>query len=97
MITRRNANSLSSSDRAEFVRALKTLKNVPRRFTPPTVSRYDDFVYVHMQAMLLMEIVRPDERGPERKPQDNQRHANADVGPPLSGVLSVASRAALPA
>jgi tyrosinase len=57
MITRRNQNSLSSPDRAEFVRALKALKNAPSHFNPPTVSRYDDFVYVHMQAMLLMEIV----------------------------------------
>jgi tyrosinase len=57
MITRRNQKTLTSSDRAEFVRALKVLKNTPSHFTPPTASRYDDFVYVHMQAMLLVEIV----------------------------------------
>ena len=57
MITRRNQKTLSSSDRAEFVRALKVLKNTPSHFTPPTASRYDDFVYVHMQAMLLLDIV----------------------------------------
>jgi tyrosinase len=57
MATRRNQKSLSSSDRTELVRAFKTLKNSPSHFTPPTTSRYDDFVYVHMQAMVLIEII----------------------------------------
>jgi len=57
MVTRHNQESLSSSERAEFVRAVKLLKKTSSHFNPPTTSRYDDFVYVHMQAMLLLEII----------------------------------------
>jgi tyrosinase len=54
---RKNQRSLSSAERVAFVRAAKLLKVAPSRFEPPTLSRYDDYVYVHMQAMLMMSIV----------------------------------------
>jgi tyrosinase len=57
MVTRKNQSSLTVSERAEYVNALKTLKKSPSQFNPPTTSRYDDFVYVHMQAMLIMKII----------------------------------------
>ena len=53
---RKSVSSLSTAERAEFVAALKALKAAPSRFTPPTAGRYDDYVYVHMQAMLIIEI-----------------------------------------
>ena len=56
MITRKNVAALSAAERKAYVDAVKKLKAAPSRFTPPTMSRYDDFVYIHMQAMLEMTI-----------------------------------------
>jgi tyrosinase len=56
MAIRKNVATLSSGERAACVAALKKMKSMPSRFTPPTASRYDDFVYIHMQAMLVFEI-----------------------------------------
>ena len=57
MATRRNVTSLSASDRKAYVDAAKKLKVAPSQFKPGTMSRYDDYVYVHMQAMLDLTIV----------------------------------------
>jgi tyrosinase len=59
MAVRKNVATLTGSDRRAFVDALKKLKAAPSRFTPPTMNRYDDYVYVHMQAMLEFSIDDP--------------------------------------
>ncbi|HEY7246753.1 MAG TPA: tyrosinase family protein [Xanthobacteraceae bacterium] len=56
MAVRNNVSSLSTAERDRLVKGVKLLKAAPSRFTPPTAGRYDDYVYVHMQAMLVMEI-----------------------------------------
>jgi tyrosinase len=56
MAIRKNVAKLTATERNSFVDALKKLKAAPSKFTPPTSSRYDDFVYVHMQAMLIISI-----------------------------------------
>ncbi len=43
---------------------MNTRKNVsaltaPSRFTPPSMSGYDDYVYIHMQAMLELSMDDP--------------------------------------
>jgi tyrosinase len=48
--------TLSPTDRKAYVAAVKALKAAPSQFTPKTSSRYDDYVYVHMQAMLELSI-----------------------------------------
>ncbi len=59
MTVRKNASSLTAPERADFVNALKKLKTAPSRFAPPTTGRYDDYVYIHMQAMLELSINDP--------------------------------------
>ena len=56
MATRKNVNRLGSAERIAYVDAIKKLKLAPSNFTPPTMSRYDDYVYIHMQAMLVLKI-----------------------------------------
>jgi tyrosinase len=56
MAIRKSVSSLSATERAAFVQALKLLKAAPCQFTPPTAGRYDDYVYTHMQAMLVIKI-----------------------------------------
>jgi tyrosinase len=58
-VTRKNQSSLTPDERAAFVRALKLLKAAPSQCTPPTRGRYDDYVYIHMQAMLVLSITDP--------------------------------------
>jgi len=57
MAIRKNAASLSAAERKNYVDAVKKLKAAPSQFNPPTMGRYDDFVYVHVQAMLALEIL----------------------------------------
>lgn len=59
MNVRKNISSLSAAERAAYVSAIKRLKAAPSRFTPPTTGRYDDYVYIHMQAMLELSINDP--------------------------------------
>jgi len=56
MAVRKNVRNLSASERQNFVTALKLLKAAPSQFNPPTAGRYDDYVYTHMQAMLMLTI-----------------------------------------
>ncbi len=59
MAVRKSVTTLSAQERSAFVSALKALKAAPSRFNPPTAGRYDDFVYVHMQAMLEIKVNDP--------------------------------------
>jgi tyrosinase len=59
MAIRKNVASLSGSERRAYVDAVMKLKSAPSQFTPKTASRYDDYVYVHMQAMLDLSIKDP--------------------------------------
>jgi tyrosinase len=59
MALRKSASTLTPGERAAFVAAVKQLKTAPSEFTPPTTSRYDDYVYVHMQAMLVIKVNDP--------------------------------------
>jgi tyrosinase len=56
MAVRKNVGALTAVERSAFTAALKSLKSAPSRFNPPTNGRYDDYVYVHMQAMLIFTI-----------------------------------------
>ena len=56
MVTRVNQSALSAAQRAAFVSAVKALKQAPSTFTPPTSSRYDDYVYMHFQSMYTLTI-----------------------------------------
>jgi tyrosinase len=56
MATRKSVAALSSAERIAYVDAVKKLKAAPSQFTPPTTGRYDDYVYVHMQAMLELAV-----------------------------------------
>lgn len=65
-VTRKNQRNLSSTERSAFVQAVKSLKAAPSQCSPPTSGRYDDYVYVHMQAMVVMRILdsnKPVENG----------------------------------
>jgi tyrosinase len=59
MAIRKNVAALGIDERRAYVAALKQLKAVPSRMRPATTSRYDDYVYVHMQAMLELRIDDP--------------------------------------
>lgn len=54
MNLRRNQNTLSASDKQAFVSAVLALKQKPSRLHPgdSNFSRYDDFVEVHLNAMM---------------------------------------------
>src|SRR5258708_7311243 len=56
MAVRKSVRTLSAVERTTFVNGLKALKQAPSRFNPPTAGRYDDYVYIHMQAMLIMSV-----------------------------------------
>lgn len=59
MAIRKNVATLTATERKAFVDAIKMLKAAPSRFAPPTMGRYDDYVYVHMQAMMEFRINDP--------------------------------------
>src|SRR5438270_8806025 len=59
MAVRKSVSTLSVSERKAFVDAVLKLKTASSQFTPPTTSRYDDYVYIHMQAMLELTIDDP--------------------------------------
>jgi tyrosinase len=48
---RQNAATFSGGFRQGYVEAMKKLKSTPSQLQPPTNSRYDDYVLVHMLAM----------------------------------------------
>src|SRR5262245_53882176 len=56
MAVRKSVSTLSVSERKAYVNAVLALKAAPSQFTPPTTGRYDDYVYIHMQAMLELTI-----------------------------------------
>ena len=56
MALRKSVSALTPAERVAYVQAVKKLKAAPSRFTPPTTSRYDDYVFVHMQAMLVIKV-----------------------------------------
>jgi hypothetical protein len=60
----------NSSGRAAFVQVVKRLRSAPSKFTPPTRSRYDDYVYIHMQAMLVINVNDPS------KPVDSTKRSS---------------------
>jgi len=59
MVFRKSVGSLTSADRQAFVAAVKALKLTASHFTPGTTSRYDDYVYVHLQAMRMLHLTGP--------------------------------------
>lgn len=59
MVVRKNVSALTADERKAYVAAVKKLKASPSRMLPATTSRYDDYVYVHMQAMLELQIDDP--------------------------------------
>lgn len=59
MAIRKSVASLSAADRTAFVRAVKLLKQTPSQFTPHTPSRYDDYVYIHLQVMRNIHLIHP--------------------------------------
>lgn len=50
-LKRKSVASLTANERARYVTAVKAMKAQPSQFVPRTASRYDDYVYIHMQAM----------------------------------------------
>jgi tyrosinase len=56
MAVRKNVATLSAAEREAYVAAVMKLKAAPSQFNPKTAGRYDDYVYVHMQAMLDLSI-----------------------------------------
>src|SRR3954453_20899286 len=59
LLVRKNQNTLSAAERQALVNAILLLKKAPSRFQPPTSSRYDDYVYIHFQAMNELTITDP--------------------------------------
>jgi tyrosinase len=57
--TRKNAESLTATERGAFVSAILGLKRKPSSLHPSDAdrSRYDDFVEVHLNAMMVMMMV----------------------------------------
>jgi tyrosinase len=53
---RKDVANLLPEERAAYVTAVKALKQAPSRLTPPTSSRYDDYVLVHMLAMNQISV-----------------------------------------
>ncbi len=43
----------------KFVDAVLRLKKAPSRLKPATSSRYDDYVFVHIQSMLMLTVIDP--------------------------------------
>jgi tyrosinase len=59
MDTRKNQATLSPGEKQAFVNALLGLKKQPSQFYPPTASRYDDYVALHLNSMFGMTSVYP--------------------------------------
>src|SRR5215831_2147527 len=58
---RKNQNALSTSEKQAFVAAVLALKQKPSRLHPgdPNFGRYDDFVEVHLDAMMPPMMTPP--------------------------------------
>ena len=56
MRCRKNVKRLTTDERSRFVEALVGLKSKDSVLHPGSQSRYDDFVEVHLNAMLAMEF-----------------------------------------
>lgn len=48
---RKNQATLTATERAAFVAAVKALKTKPSQLSPPTANRYDDYVETHRTSM----------------------------------------------
>lgn len=61
MNVRKSASSLSSAEKTAFVNAVIALKHRPSRLHPgdASLSRYDDFVQIHLDAMMVMMMDPP--------------------------------------
>jgi tyrosinase len=61
MQMRKNVKNLSSTDREKFVNAILKLKKAPSLLHPDdsTYGRYDDYVEIHMHAMMVMSPSNP--------------------------------------
>src|SRR5215472_8685302 len=59
MPCRKNQKNLTVAERTAYVNAVKALKAAPSKLNPPTAGRYDDFVFVHMLAMMRVSIPNP--------------------------------------
>lgn len=68
---RKSVAALTAAERDTYVKAVKALKQSPSRLSPPTRSRYDDYVLVHMLAMNQVSVTD------RTKPIDN---GNITVG-----------------
>lgn len=68
---RKSVATLTATERAGYVAAVKRLKAAPSRLTPATHSRYDDYVLVHMLAMNMITV------NDRTKPIDN---SNITIG-----------------
>ncbi len=51
MARRKNQAELTSAERQAFVNSTLALKQSPSQLSPPTASRYDDYVNIHMDSM----------------------------------------------
>jgi tyrosinase len=74
MKVRKNASQLSAAERRAFVDAVLAVKEKPSLLHPadPARSRYDDFVQVHLDAMMVMM---------HEPPQPSWGHQAAAFGP----------------
>jgi tyrosinase len=59
MNIRKNQAQLTHAERVAFVNAVLALKQRPSRLNPPTASRYDDYVWTHLQSMMAMTTTAP--------------------------------------
>jgi len=97
MAIRKNVTLLSEAERKAYVAAVKKLKAAPSPFTPKTAGRYDDYVFVHMQAML--DITINDKSKPVTNDNvtfDPNSMRMPNVGPSVSGIPLLAPRASVP-
>jgi tyrosinase len=55
MNLRKNQANMTTAEKKAFVNAVLALKKKPSRLDPETPSRYDDYVQLHMDAMMAMD------------------------------------------
>ena len=64
-IKRKSVAALTPEERAAYINAVLALKKEKSRIIPPTRSRYDDYVLVHMMTMSKIELKVPPRVHPE--------------------------------
>jgi len=70
---RKSVKALTDAERKAYVNAVLALKKSPSRMTPPTRSRYDDYVLVHILTMRPVSVTDP------KKPVDNTNITIGDM------------------